>query len=139
MLFTMSVHHVAASHYDAAQRLAWAPQPPDFEHWRRRLAPLHTLVADDGAELAGFISYTHDGYIDLLFTSPTHTRRGVASLLYGHVEGLLIASGAKELSTHASVVARPFFASRGFAVTEEQEVCRSGVRLHRFAMRKLIA
>ena len=139
LLYTASVHALAAPHYDAAQRDAWAPRPPDLDQWRQRLAAVRTLVAEEGGEPAGFISFAEDGYIDLLFTSPSHARRGVASELYRHVETLLKSSGIEEASTHASLAARPFFESHGFMVTEAQEVSRGGVALRRFAMRKRIS
>ena len=56
LLFTASVHGVADDHYDSIQRAAWAPEPPDLDAWRRRIAPLRTLVAGENSRLAGFIS-----------------------------------------------------------------------------------
>lgn len=139
-LFTASVHEVAASHYDAQQRAAWAPQPPDLAVWQKRLAPLTTLVAElvaeENSRLAGFLSYEDDGHIDLLYTAPGSTRTGVASRLYHEAETGLAEAGATELFTEASLVARPFFERQGFEVTEEQNVTRNGVSFRRFAMRK---
>lgn len=137
-LLTASVHQVAASHYDEAQRAAWAPQPPDLERFQRRLAPLETLVAEMDSRLAGFLSYAPCGHIELLFVSPDFVRRGVASALFGQTELELAASGVKELTTEASLVARPFFERQGFSIVEEQAVERNGVFLRRFAMRKTL-
>lgn len=135
-LFTAAVHEGAARHYDASQRAAWAPRPPDLERWRERLAPLCTLVAEDDAGLAGFLAYAPDGHVDLLFTAPDRARRGVATALVERAEAELAAAGATELSTEASLVARPLFERHGFRVVEEQTVERDGVALRRFAMRK---
>lgn len=135
-LFTASVHEVSAAVYDAAQRHAWARIPPDCAAWRERLVGRTVLVADCDTELAGFIAWEPDGHIDLLFTSPRHVRRGVASALYRSAEHALRAAGGSALYTEASLVARPFFERHGFVVEEEQVVNRDGVDLRRFAMRK---
>jgi len=143
-LFTASVHDLGAAHYDSKQLAAWAPIPPDLETWAARLAGLHTILAAAGSELAGFISYERNGHIEFLYTMPGFERRGVASLLYQHVQNNL--SGVEqhvqnnlsgvELFTEASLVAKPFFLRQGFHVVAEQSVIRRGVAFRRFAMRK---
>lgn len=109
---------------------------PDLAAWRERLVGRTVLVAESDKELAGFIAWEPDGHIDLLFTSPRHVRRGVASALYRSAEQALRAAGGNALYTEASLVARPFFERQGFVVEEEQVVNRDGVDLLRFAMRK---
>lgn len=139
-LFTDAVHGLAGSHYDAVQREAWAPRPPDLGPWKTRLGPLQILLAQDteGDGLLGFIGYEKNGHIDLLFTSPAAARRGVASQLYGHAETALRGLGIVALFTEASLVSRPFFERQGFAVRQEQCVERRGAMLRRFAMAKAI-
>lgn len=137
-LFTSSVHILAAPHYDVVQRAAWARQPPDRERWRKRLATLRTLIAEAEHQSAGFVSYDDRGHIDLLYTAPGFQRRGVASLLYLHVERALRSSGVSELFTEASVVAHPFFEHQGFRVVEEQAVDFGGVSFRRYLMCKSI-
>lgn len=137
-LFTDSVHRLAAPHYDARQRAAWAPASPDIESWRARLAVQQTLVAEIDANLVGFISYESNGHIDLLYTAPVHSRRGVASALYSSAEADLISSGVAELFTEASLVARPFFERCGFHVVEQQHVERRGATCVRYEMRKAL-
>lgn len=138
-LFTASVHGLAAGHYDAAQRAAWAPQPPDPAHWAARLRPATTLVADEDGVLLGFLAYEARGHIDMLFTSPLAPRRGVATGLYAEAERRLRALGVAELTTEASLVAEPFFARQGFAIVERQCVERGGQRFERALMRKRLA
>ena len=70
-LFTDAVHVLAAGHYDAARRNAWAPRAPDLAQWRERLRDRTMLVA--AAEphgLRGLIAYQDDGHIDMLFVAP---------------------------------------------------------------------
>jgi putative acetyltransferase len=135
-LFTEAVHDLAAAHYDAAQRAAWAPQPPDLDYWRHRFSAIHTLVADDDGTAAGFIGYADNGHIDLLFVSPACARRGVAAALYRQAESALRRTGVGELFTEASLAARPFFETQGFIVVAEETVRFRGARFRRYAMRK---
>lgn len=135
-LFTTSVHGLAAPHYNKAQRAAWAPRPPDPAAWRRRLEGLQAWVARDGSQLAGFIACTADGGIDLLFTSPAHARRGVASGLLQHAERALVAGGVEVLTVHASRVAEPFFVHHGFKTSAREVVRRRGACLPRLAMER---
>jgi len=135
-LFTESVHTLAVGAYGDGQREAWAPRPPDTDYWRRRLQPLRTLVAENDGELVGFISFQENGHIDMMYTAPRHSRRGVATVLFKRVEATLISLGVIELFTEASLVARPFFERHGFRVTEEQNVSVRGTTLTRFAMSK---
>lgn len=119
-VFTSSVHVLAGAAHDETQRRAWAPQPPDLHHWRKRVSHFQSFVAVEGAEVAGFISYEPHGHIELLYVAPSYARRGVASLLYGHVERALLSAGVTELYTEASLVAKPVFERLGFVLTEEQ-------------------
>jgi len=138
LLFTASVHVLAAGHYSAAQREAWAPHPPDLARWRARLAPLRTLVAEAGAMLAGFIAYAGDGHLHYLYCGPAFAGQGVAFLLYGCVEAQLRSAGVAQCHTEASLTARPFFERQGFVILQEQEVEVGGQHLRRLAMRKTL-
>ena len=137
-VFTTAVHQLAASDYAPQQLDAWAPRSPDLAAWRQRLRSVETVVAADGATLAGFISYSPNGHIDLLYTSPSYARHGVASSLYRSVEGALASAGVLEAFTEASSVARPFFERFGFTITEAQNVLVGGHSFQRYAMRKAI-
>lgn len=138
-VFTSAVHGLACEDYDAIQLAAWAPRAPDLNHWAVRLADLRTRVAEVDMGLAGFISYEQNGHIDLLYVSPLHSRRGIASALYDEAEAVLRSEGISELFTEASKTARPFFERHGFSVTEEQNIEIRGVAFRRYGMRKTIA
>ncbi len=137
-VFTDAVHGLAGTHYGPSQRAAWAPKPPDLNVWAARLQGLTTLLAESERGLAGFLSFEANGHIDLLFTAPRYARHGVASALYAHAEATLRQAGVAELFTEASLVSRPFFEKHGYRVEEEQVVVRNGVKLNRFAMRKVL-
>ena len=138
-VYRASIHSLAAPFYSPEQLAAWAPPVPDLDRWRERLAPLHTIVSDRESVLAGFVSYTADGYLDLLFTHPNFARRGVATRLYLGVERALRRGGVTRVSTHASLAARSFFDRHGFHVDAEESVECRGIYLRRFAMHKALA
>lgn len=135
-LFSESVRQIAARSYTPEQLAAWAPEPPDLKQWQSRLAHLETLVADFEGVIGGFIAYTCDGHIELLYTAPAFSRQGVASKLYEAAARILRSKGIRDLSTEASIEARPFFESKGFRVTQVQLAERNGTQLKRFAMTK---
>lgn len=137
-VFTASVHELAARYYTPQQLEAWAPRPPELGPWIDRLQSLETVVATHGEALAGFISYSPNGHIDLLYTSPVCARRGVASALYRFAESALASLGASEILTEASLAARPFFEHFGFAVTAEDDVLLRDHAFRRYAMRKTV-
>ena len=93
-LFQASVSQLTAQHYDAAQRKAWAPAATDMPAWQTRLASLELLIAEDDQAITGFIGFSLDGHIDLLFTAPGHACKGVAATLYAAAEQRLRAAGA---------------------------------------------
>lgn len=135
-VYTASIRGLAAPYYSPEQIAAWAPTTPDVARWQEHLAVLHTVVAESDGILAGFASYTHEGYLDFLFTHPDFARRGVASRLYLHVESALRSVSVPRVVTHASLAARPFFDRHGFQLNAEECVECRGTYLHRFAMHK---
>ena len=134
--YTASIRSLAAPYYTPEQIAAWAPVPPDATRWQERLAHLHTIIAESDGILAGFASYTLDGYLDFLFTHPAFARRGVASSLYHRVESALDAVSTPRVTTLASLAARPFFNRHGFQLDSEECVECRGAYLRRFAMHK---
>jgi len=146
-LFSASVHKLAADAYSAAQRQAWAPESPDVEPWAQLLDKDRVWVAETDGQLAGFIaldpSPTGDcaentGMVDMLYCHPDHARRSVASALYQILETQARTLNLAALQTHASEIARPFFARQGFSVIAHEEVKRNGALLGRYRMGKTL-
>lgn len=135
-IYTAAIHSLAAPDYTPEQLAAWAPVPPDAARWQERLASLHTLVAESDGVLAGFASYTDEGFLDFLFTHPGFARRGVASRLCQRVESALCAVNAPRVTTLASLAGRPFYDRQGFQLDSEELVECRGAHFRRFAMHK---
>lgn len=135
-LFTASVRGLAADAYGDQQLQAWAPDPPDLEHWRRKIAGQNLLLAELHGELLGMVGYEDDGHVDVLFTHPGHARKGVAAKLHADAQRRLAEIGVHELFTESSEVARPFFERQGYRVERREVVDARGVELHRYRMRR---
>ena len=135
-LFTASVRGLAGSAYADQQLQAWAPDPPDLEHWRRKIASQNLLLAEQAGELVGMIGYEQDGHVDVLFTHPDHARQGIAAQLHAEAERRLAEQGVHELFTESSEVARPFFERQGYQMERREIVAVRGVELHRYRMRR---
>ena len=135
-IYTASIHSLAVPYYSPEQILAWAPGAPVAAWWVERLSKLHTIVSESDDVLAGFASYTDEGYLDFLYAHPAFARQGVGSGLYRQIESTLRAAGVGRITTHASLAARAFFDHHGFQVDLEESVECRGVFLRRFAMSK---
>jgi putative acetyltransferase len=127
---------LARPFYDDAQRAAWAPDEASLDEWRDRLADMSVLVAADDGRLAGFIGYTADGHVALLYTASHAARKGIATRLYDRVERQWRAAGVPRAFSEVSLAARPFFERHGFTILEEERVERRGQLFTRFRMTK---
>nr|WP_256336089.1 GNAT family N-acetyltransferase [Microbacterium sp. cf332] len=98
-----------------------------------------TVVAVAGEEVVGFSDVDGDGYIDMLFVSPRHLRRGIARTLLCFIEQRARSAATPELTSDVSIAARPFFESVGFRVVREQHPVKEGVELTNYRMRKALS
>lgn len=135
-VFRRAVRLTAARDYSPEQVAAWAGDDIDLGRWAAARESARTCVAawDDG--VVGFTDVDDRGYIDMMFVDPAHGGQGIAGDLLEWAVGAARASGAAELSTHASLTARPFFEARGFVAVREQRPVRRGVELVNVVMRR---
>lgn len=82
---------------------------------------------------------TASGYVDMLFCLPQAVGRGIAGRLYETVERIARQRGLPRMTTHASVLAQPFFAKRGWHVEKHEMHIRSGIGIPRAEMSKDLA
>jgi putative acetyltransferase len=135
-IFHDAVQTGAAEAYTQAQRDAWSGPAPDPEKWRARFEEQTGVVAEAGGEAVGFMTLDADGHVDLAYVRPERARQGVGGRLYAALEALAREAGLARLSTHASLVARPFFEKQGWRTEQEQQVSLRGETLTNFAMSK---
>ena len=136
-VFIAAVTETAAADYTVEQVQAWAqPQRRDVKTWHVAMQARNSFVATLGGELAGFSDVSPEGYIDMMFVSPRHLRRGVARHLLMHAETHARLVGAAQLSADVSITARPFFERHGFTVEAEQHPAKAGMELTNYKMSK---
>lgn len=133
-VFQDAVRAVAARDYIPEQIEAWAPDPPDRTHWRRRLARNAVFVCERQGRMAGFIAVDLGGHLDLLFVHSAHLRRGIATALLAFARTWALERGVRRLTTDASITARPFFEQAGFRVMEHRIVPLRGMMFRNFHM-----
>ncbi len=130
--------HGGRSLYTPAQRNAWLADPPVGEAWAKKLAAQSVWVAVESGVPIGFITLATGGYIDLAFVMAAGRGRGVFSALFVALEHEVIARRMPRLWTHASLMAEPAFAAKGFHVIAREMVDRAGQTLARAEMEKML-
>ena len=134
-LFYNTVHTVNALDYSAEQLDAWAPLSQDAAAWNKSLCENYTLVAEQDSLICGFADLVSGGYLNRLYVHSDFQRLGIASQLCSILEKRACGQNIKELTVHASITARPFFAKRGYELIKEQRVTRRGVEMINYVMR----
>ena len=124
--------------YTSAQRNAWQPEPPQGSVWAVKLGGQHVWVACAHESPLGFLTLAGGGYVELAFVASRKQRQGVFSAHYGASEAHARMRGIKRLWTHASLMAEPAFAARGFHVIGRETVERAGETLARAGMEKVL-
>lgn len=135
-LFCRAVHAIDDSVYTRAQKLAWAPLPPDYVTWAARLAVKRPSLAVIDNRVVGFIELDPGGHIDCTYVDPDYQGRGVASRLYRQLETAATGCQLTRLHVEVSRAARPFFERMGFVMQGENVVERNGQLLTNFRMVK---
>ena len=124
-LFHETIHTTNRKDYTLEQCEAWSDGYRDLEQWDRSFRAHTTLVAFQDRRIIAFGDIDSNGYLDRLFVHQDYQKQGVGTalceLLEECVEG--------DITTQASITAKPFFLQRGYRVRKEQEVIRQGVRL----------
>jgi putative acetyltransferase len=137
-VFERAILETARSAYSQEQVRAWAGGPRELAAWNAARLATRTVVDEIDGAVAGFSDLGVGGYVDRLFVHPSFARRGVAGRLLDAVVAIGVADGLGELTTHASLVARPVFERAGFEVVHRETVARGAITLDRFLMRRML-
>lgn len=131
-LFYETIHAVNAADYSEEQLGVWADGNTDLTVWNASFLEHFTVVAELDGRISGFGDITQEGYLDRLYVHKDTQRCGIASAVCDVLEAHC---GAKVITTHASVTARPFFEKRGYRAVRTQQVERAGILLTNYVMR----
>ena len=131
-LFYNTVHTVNARDYTEEQLDVWATGKEDLEKWNSSLKEHYSIVAVENDVIVGFGDIDKTGYLDRLYVHTDHQGKGIATAICDQLEQY--AKG--DITTHASITAKPFFEKRGYKVLKKQQVERQGIFLTNFRMRK---
>ena len=129
-LFYNTVHTVNAKDYTTEQLNVWATGQVDIEKWNSSLQEHYSIVAVENDVIVGFGDIDKTGYLDRLFVHKDNQRKGIATAICNQLEQFVEGN----ITTHASITARPFFEKRGYKVVMEQQAERRGVFLTKYVM-----
>jgi putative acetyltransferase len=135
-LFHDTIHRVNLGDYSKAQVDAWASLAIDLPSWSRRFDGRFAYVAAEGGRIVGFTDMTRDGHLDRLFVSADHQRRGIGRRLVEKILRDARAIDVVQITTDASLTAKPFFEGLGFETICQQTVDCRGVKMTNFKMRR---
>jgi putative acetyltransferase len=119
-LFKETILSVNLRDYTKEQCEVWANSFSDIEALEERLEKSLTYIAEFEGRIVGFGNVDGVGVIDLLYVHKNFQGRGIASAILRKLETDAKSYGLIELTTEASITARPFFESKGFEVEAEQ-------------------
>lgn len=131
-LFYNTVHTVNAKDYTKEQLNVWATGKVDLEKWNSSFQKHYSIVAVENNVIVGFGDIDKSGYLDRLFVHTDYQKKGIASAICDELEQFV----DENITTHASVTARPFFEKRGYKVVKEQQTERQGLFLKNYVMVK---
>ena len=131
-LFYNTVHIVSAKDYAKEQLDVWATGQVDLKKWDQSLQEHYSIVAVDDETIVGFGDIDKTGYLDRLFVHADYQGKGIATAICNQLEQ----AARGDITTHASITAKPFFEKRGYKVVKEQQVERQGIFLTNFCMEK---
>jgi putative acetyltransferase len=133
-LFHESVHAISDELYTSNEKEAWAPTPPDYETWEKRLEKKQPLVGLLDNRVVGFIELEIDGHIDCFYVHNKYQNCGIGSSLLEKVIQVANKNGLNSLYTEASIVAEPIFKKFGFVRQRRNRVKLNGQILVNFSM-----
>lgn len=131
-LFYNTVHTVNAKDYTKEQLDVWATGKVELEKWDKSFQEHFTVVAVDEEIIVGFGDIDKTGYLDRLYVHHDYQKKGVATAICNELEKVV----QSNITTYASITAKPFFEKRGYKVVKEHQVERQGIFLTNFCMEK---
>lgn len=134
-LFKETVTNVNCIDYDADQILAWI-SGADLARWHQSFMEHKTLVAIKDDKIVGFTDMDHSGFLDRLYVHKDYQHQHIGKILCDELESWALQNDIINITTHASITAKPFYENRGYKVIQEQFVIRASCQLKNYIMEK---
>lgn len=126
-----TVRTINRKDYTQEQVEAWAPDAELFSVYEG-----YAFVADFHGKIIGFGNLTSNGYLHRLYVHKDFQGKKIGSLLLRAIEERARELGLSEMTTEASVTAKPFFLSQGWDLIEKQTKIFREVSFINFKMSK---
>lgn len=137
-LFRNTINSVNSKHYSPQEIKAWSDGADNIDNWRLRIDTHHFTLAEINAQLAGMMSITSSGYLDVIYVHEDYQGKGIASSLLNKAEQYALAQGHAQITSDVSITAKPFFLHKGFEIIRPQLVLCRGVVLRNYTVSKQI-
>ncbi|HQU54014.1 MAG TPA: GNAT family N-acetyltransferase [Saprospiraceae bacterium] len=131
-----TIRHINIRDYQQEQVREWINRISNPGRMKNRLQDQSAWVAVDQGSLAGIITWTSGGTIDLLYVGKNHQRQGIGNRLISIAENKIFQQGVAEILVDVSITAKPLFEQNGYRVITPQLVDLGSVQLSNFKMTK---
>lgn len=137
-VFASAIHETARRDYSQRQVDTWAPRDHDVDAWAARMQGIAPFVALVDGRIVGYADLQAGGYIDHFYVAAEAGGQGVGAALMQRILARAEELGLRELTSHVSITAQPFFAGFGFEVVEHRTFDMRGVQMRNAPMRKIL-
>lgn len=133
-LFNTTIQAINKKDYTEKQIEQWLQPTPDYEKWNQKFLSTHTLVAVLGNKIIGFGNISDSGYLDCLYVDKDWVGYGIGKNIVKSLIAYAVKAGAKKITVHSSITAKPFFESLGFKTIKQRNNYLNGVLLINYLM-----
>ncbi|MEI5993432.1 GNAT family N-acetyltransferase [Candidatus Enterococcus mansonii] len=133
-LFNTTVRAINKKDYTEKQIEQWIQSIPDDKKLDQTFSSSYTCIAQLGNKMLGFGSISDSGYLEYLYVDREWIGYGIGKKLATNLIDHALKAGAKKITVHSSITAKPFFESLGFVVVEQRNNYRSNVLLINYLM-----
>lgn len=134
LVYYRAIHEGTTTHYNAAQRAAWAPRATPDSAKPDKLLDQWAWVADEGGKITGFMSLCPDGLLDMAFVLPEAMGTGLATALYTALLTRARAARLPRLTVEASPYSYGFLRKHGWQVDWQGERIYDGMLFYGYHM-----
>lgn len=135
-LFYETVRYICIQDYNEVQIKAWTSSIKDEDRWLSKIASQYFIVLEKDNKIIGFSSLENNNYIDFLFVHKDHQNKGIANIMFQHLESIALANDTKKLEADVSITAKSFFLRKGFEIIKEQINIRENIEFINYKMIK---